>query len=163
MPPTSHAPRNLQEEIGKVTAFDCPEQEAFLNLIRTHAGLAGEFAQLFKEFALSEPQYNALRIVAAAGARGIRTEAIGDRMVARDPDTTRLIDRLVKAGLVSRTRSEEDRRCVLVGITDEGRQLLRRLRPRVDRMHRQQLGHLDPRELERLSELLFQARHPSTG
>lgn len=153
-------PRNLQEEIGKVTGFDCPEQEAFLNLLRTHAGLAGEFAQLFKEFGLSEPQYNALRIVAAAGTRGIRTETIGARMVARDPDTTRLIDRLVKAGLVSRRRSEEDRRCMLVGITDDGRQMLRRLRPRVDRMHREQLGHLDSRDLARLSELLFRARHP---
>ena len=153
-------PRNLQEEIGKVSAFDLPEQEAFLNLLRTHAELAGEFATLFKEFGLSEPQYNALRIVAAAGARGIRSETIGVQMIARDPDTTRLIDRLVKAGLVSRRRSEEDRRCMLVGITDEGRQMLRRLRPRVDRMHQEQLGHLDPRDLARLSELLFRARHP---
>lgn len=153
-------PRNLQEEIGKVSAFDLPEQEAFLNLLRTHAELAGEFATLFKEFGLSESQYNALRIVAAAGARGIRSEAIGVRMIARDPDTTRLIDRLVKAGLVSRRRSEEDRRCMLVGITDDGRQMLRRLRPRVDRMHREQLGHLDSRDLARLSELLFRARHP---
>lgn len=153
-------PRNLQEEIGKASGFDLPEQEAFLNLLRTHAELAAEFATLFKEFGLSEPQYNALRIVAAAGGRGIRSETIGVRMIARDPDTTRLIDRLVKAGLVSRARSEEDRRCMVVGITDDGRQLLRRLRPRVDRMHREQLGHLDRRELERLSELLFRARHP---
>ena len=160
MRPLSDSPRNLQEEIGKVSGFDCPEQEAFLNLVRTHAVLAGEFASLFKEFGLSEPQYNALRIVAAAGGRGIRTETIGARMVARDPDTTRLIDRLGKSGLVSRTRSEEDRRCVLVEITDEGRQVLRRLRPRVDRMHREQLGHLDSRDLARLSELLFRARHP---
>ena len=81
-------------------------------------------------------------------------------MVAWDLDTTRLIDRRAKAGLVSRTRSEEDRRCVVVGITDEGRPVLRRLRPRVDRMHREQLGHLDSRELDRLSELLFRARPP---
>ena len=79
-------PRNLQEEIGKVSAFDLPEQEAFLNLLRTHAELAGEFATLFKEFGLSEPQYNALRIVAAAGARGIRSETIGVQMIARDPE-----------------------------------------------------------------------------
>ena len=50
------------------------------------------------------------------GGRGIRTETIGTRMVAWDLDTTRLIDRLAKAGLVSRTRSEEDRRCVVVGM-----------------------------------------------
>ena len=131
-----------------------------MNLIRTHAGLAGEFASLFKDFARSEPRYDALRIVAAAGARGIRTERIGARRFARDPDATRLIDRLARAGLVSRTRSEENRRCVFVEITDEGRQMLRRLRPRVDRMHREQLGHVDSRDLARLGDLLFRARHP---
>lgn len=160
MPAARHAPRNLQEEIGKTTAFDCPEQEAYLNIVRTHAGLVGEFAQLFKEFGLSDAQYNALRIVGAAGARGVRSETVGAQMVARAPDTTRLIDRLVSAGLAARTRSEEDRRCVVVSITGEGRQVLRRLRPRVDRLHRQQLRHLGRRQLAQLNELLFRARHP---
>ena len=79
-----------------------------------------------------------------------------------DPEdaTTRLIDRLVSAGLAARARSEEDRRCVVVTITGEGRQVLRRLRPRVDRLHRQQLGHLGRRQLAELNELLFRARHP---
>ncbi|MAB71567.1 MAG: hypothetical protein CMJ54_03575 [Planctomycetaceae bacterium] len=97
---------------------------------------------------------------ASSPRRGIRTERIGARRFARDPDATRLIDRLARAGLVSRTRSEENRRCVFVEITDEGRQMLRRLRPRVDRMHREQLGHVDSRDLARLGDLLFRARHP---
>ena len=160
MPVTRHSPGSLQEEIGKTATFDCPEQEAYLNLVRTHSVLVGGFAQLFKEFGLSDAQYNALRIIGAAGPRGVRSETVGAQMVAKDPDTTRLIDRLVSAGLATRTRSEEDRRCVVVTITREGRQVLRRLRPRVERLHRQQLGHLGRRQLAQLNELLFRARHP---
>ena len=156
-PPT---PRNLQEEIGKSSAFELPEQEVFLNLVRTHASLLVEFSQLFKEHGISDSQYNALRIISAAGTKGLRSETIGLDMVAKDPDTTRLIDRLVKAKLAQRMRSEKDRRCVLVTITAEGRQLLRRLRPRVDRLHQHQLGHLSHRQLAQLNELLFSARNP---
>ncbi len=160
MPVTRHSPGSLQEEIGKTATFDCPEQEAYLNLVRTHSVLVGGFAQLFKEFGLSDAQYNALRIIGAAGPRGVRSETVGAQMVAKDPDTTRLIDRLVSAGLATRTRSEEDRRCVVATITGEGRQVLRRLRPRVERLHRQQLAHLGRRQLAQLNELLFRARHP---
>ena len=136
MPTANENPRNLQEEIGKTAAFDFPEQEAYLNLVRTHAVLVGEFAQLFKEFGLSDAKYNALRIIGAAGARGVFSETVGAQMVARDPDTTRLIDRLVKAGLVARTRSEEDRRCVVVSITPDGLSLIHISSPRDKRQSR---------------------------
>ncbi|MCA9297331.1 MAG: MarR family transcriptional regulator, partial [Phycisphaerales bacterium] len=136
------APGNLQEEIGKKTPFEEPEQEAYLNLLRTHAELHGQFDRLFREHGLSDPQYNALRIVAAAGTGGIHSETIGERMVARMPDTTRLIDRLERAGLVQRTRRADDRRCVLVTITTEGRRRLRAVGKSVTALHRAQLGHL---------------------
>ena len=153
-------PRNLQQEIGKLTAFDFPEQEASLNLARTHALISREFTRLFKEYGISDPQYNALRIVRAAGRNGVFSETIGSRMVTHDPDTTRLIDQLEKVDLVRRSRSTEDRRCVRVSITPEGRRLLLRLERKVHDLHRRQLGHLSRKQLEQLSRLLFLVRHP---
>ena len=141
-----------------LTAFAMPEQEAYLNLVRTHAVLSRELAGTFKEAGLSDAQYNALRIIGSAGKGGIRSEAVGERMVAKDPDTTRLIDRLERAGLVERKRLDEDRRCVVAVVTDEGRRVLRRLKPRVDQVHRQQLGHLSRAKLRQLNALLFEAR-----
>jgi DNA-binding MarR family transcriptional regulator len=152
-------PASLKDELGKSGSFDSPEQEAYLNLRRTHAVLSAQFARLFKEHGLSDPQYNALRIIAGAGRTGLHSETIGERMVAHDPDTTRLIDRLAKAGLVERRRDPEDRRCVTVCITDEGRRVLRRLAKPVRELHRAQLGHLSDRELKQLNDLLFKARH----
>lgn len=152
--------RNLQQEIGLKTPLDFPEQEAYLNLVRTGSALQGDFASLFKAHGLSEPQYNALRIIGGAGRDGIRSEQVGARMVARDPDTTRLIDRLVKAGLVERRRLAEDRRCVVVRTTAEGIQKLRALRKPVDTLHRSQLGHMTRADLETLNALLVTARHP---
>ena len=153
-------PRNLQQEIGKLNAFDFPEQEASLNLARTHAWISREFTRLFKDYGISDPQYNAMRIVAAAGRDGVLSETIGSRMVTHDPDTTRLIDKLEKVDLVRRSRPASDRRCVCVSITPEGRRLLLRVEKKVHDLHRRQLGHLSRRQLEQLSRLLFLARHP---
>ena len=153
-------PRNLQQELGKLKAFGFPEQEASLNLARTHALISRDFNQLFKAHGISDPQYNALHIVAAAGRDGVLSETIGARMVTHDPDTTRLIDQLVKADLVRRSRSTEDRRCVCVSITPEGRRLLHRVKKKVHDLHRRQLGHLGRKQLEQLSRLLFLVRHP---
>ena len=151
-------PSNLQEEIGKHKPFDLAEQEAYLNLVRTLSHVAGDFAALFRGHGLSEPQYNALRIVGSAGAEGIRSETIRERMVGLDPDVTRLVDRLERSKLVARTRCPVDRRCVYVVATTEGRALLRKLQPRVDALHRAQFGHMSRKDLDALNRLLFHAR-----
>jgi DNA-binding MarR family transcriptional regulator len=86
-------------------------------------------------------------------------DGIASDMVARDPDVTRLVDRLEKAGLVERRRSEDDRRVVLVRITPKGRALLRRLHDPVLALHRKQLAALGRERLRALSDLLAAARH----
>jgi DNA-binding MarR family transcriptional regulator len=154
-------PRNLQEELISSRPFDLPEQEAYLNLVRSHAVLSTHVSRMLKPFDLSEPQYNALRIIAGAGRSGIHSEEVGKRLVALAPDTTRLVDRLVQAGLVERGRSETDRRCVVLTITPRGRALLRRIAPAINQVHRDQLSHLNRRQLEQFNQLLFLARHPA--
>lgn len=156
----SAAPSTLQQELGKSQPFDSPQQEAYLNIARTYAVLNADFARMFREHGLSDPLYNALRIVAAGGTHGIRSEAIGEQMIARQPDTTRLVDRLLNAGLVRRKRLESDRRCVAVTITAKGRRVFDSLDDKVRALHRAQLGHLSRAQLSQLSSLLGEARRP---
>ena len=150
----------LQEEINKRHPFECPEQEATLNLVRTMDHLGQEFARLFHEHGLSGPQYNVLRILRGVGGAGLPCGEIAGQMVTHMPDITRLVDRLEAAGLVERRRTEEDRRVVLVTITPAGLDVLARLdRPVLD-LHRRQLGHLTRAELAELNRLLVKARRP---
>jgi len=156
-------PTNLQHEIGKRKPFDSPEQEAYLNILRTAAALSGAVFRMFKQHGLSEATYNILRILRgelAAGNEGVPCQTVGERLIAQVPDVTRLVDRLEQAGLARRSRTEQDRRVVLISITRKGLDLLEKLdRPLMD-LHKRQLGHMKRTELEELSGLLVKARHP---
>src|SRR4051794_37405105 len=99
----------LQHEIGKRKPFECAEEEALLSIIRTADVFHRTIAELFKPFDLSSTQYNVLRILRGtcpAGTSGLACSAIADQMLTRDPDMTRLLDRLEKRGLISRAREE---------------------------------------------------------
>ena len=154
------APSPLQRELGKRNPFDCPEQEACLNLLRTLDHVEGAFARLLAEHHISGPQYNVLRILRGHGGEGVPTSVILGEMVTRMPDVTRLVDRLEQAGLARRRRTPEDRRLVLVQITRAGLDLLARLDRPVVELHRRLLGHLSRPELEQLNALLVKARRP---
>jgi len=147
----------LQREIGKLRPFDSLEQEAALNLHRTSDALAALEAETFKDADVSPTQYNVLRILRGAG-EPMSCGDIAQRMITRDPDMTRLLDRLEKRGLVSRCRGTKDRRVVHAKITQAGLQLLATLDQPVIEMHRRQLGHLGEEKLKQLIALLEEAR-----
>ena len=132
-------------------------QQAYLSLFRTHEALLFEFKVLLKEQGLSEPQYNVLRILRGNG-KPLQVFQVAERMLTREPDITRLIDRLVREKLVERTRCEEDRRVVWVSLTTKGWERVNKLDRPVMALHRKQLGRLGVRKLGLLSELLEQAR-----
>ena len=106
---------------------------------------------------ITPSQYNVLRILRGSLPDGLASSEIADRMITRDPDITRLVDRLEKRGLVTRVRGRQDRRIVEVRITGKGQELLNTLDGHVDRFPRNMLGHLGPRKLEQLRVLLDQA------
>jgi DNA-binding MarR family transcriptional regulator len=133
------------------------EESAFLELMRTTDMLSRGFAPLLKAEELSSTQYNVLRILRGA-PEGLPCGEIGNRMITRDPDITRLLDRLEKRGLVSRCREAKDRRMVLTRITDAGLELLARLDAPVQETHRAQMGHLGGERLQALVELVRAAR-----
>ena len=132
-------------------------QEVYLTLFRTHEALLFEFKVLFKELGLSEPQYNALRILRANG-KPLPVYQVAERMLTREPDITRIFDRLVRGEFVERTRCEEDRRVVWVDLTAKGKGILKKLDRPLMALHRKQLGHLGVRKLRSLRELLEEAR-----
>jgi len=133
------------------------EEAAFLDLLRTCDLLSRGPAQVLKNEDLSATQYNVLRILRGA-PEGLPCGEIASRMITRDPDITRLLDRLEKRGLISRWRETKDRRMVMARISPEGLKLLTRLDEPVQEAHRKQLGHLGRARLRALSELLAAAR-----
>jgi len=137
------------------SAFASAEQEALLGLLIAAARIAEPWEKFLKATAgLTSNQYNVLRILRGSHPSRLACSEIADRMIARDPDITRLVDRLTRQGLVSRVRGRQDRRVVEVGITEKGRELLRSLDPHVGRMPQAVLGHLGAAKLKQLVRLL---------
>jgi DNA-binding MarR family transcriptional regulator len=128
-----------------------------VDLVRTCDLLSRGPAQLLKTEDLSATQYNVLRILRGA-PQGLPCGEIASRMITRDPDITRLLDRLEKRGLISRWRETKDRRVVMARITSEGLKLLTRLDEPVQEVHRKQLGHMGRDRLRALLTLLESAR-----
>jgi DNA-binding MarR family transcriptional regulator len=149
----------MPQKASKPQHAPCPEESVFLDLLRTSDVLSRRLAQVLKNGDLSSNQYNVLRILRGA-PEGLPCGEIGSRMITRDPDITRLLDRLEKRGLISRCRETRDRRMVLTRISPEGLKLLARLDEPVQEAHREQLGHLGRERLKALSELLRDSRGP---
>lgn len=148
----------LQAELRQRKPFSSPEHEAVLSIARTAAVLEHSTGEALKLHGLTPTQYNALRILRGAGAEGLCRNEVRDRLVARVPDATRLLDRLSEMGLVVRAREGEDRRFVRTRITRAGVDVLEPLDAIIAALHRRQLGHLGHEKLRRLIALLEEAR-----
>jgi DNA-binding MarR family transcriptional regulator len=135
----------------------CPEEVTYLELCRTADILSRGVSEVLKVEELSPNQYNVLRILRGA-PEGLPCGEIGTRMITRDPDITRLLDRLEKRGLIVRSREAQDRRRVMARIERAGLHLLARLDEPVREAHRRQLGHLGRDRLRNLNELLEMVR-----
>lgn len=133
------------------------EEQAFIALAVTTDQLARRFEPVLKAADISPTQYNVLRILRGT-PEGLACSEIGNRMISRDPDITRLLARLEKRGLVSRCRETKDRRIVLTRITAAGLALLAQLDAPLLETHHLLLGHLGPERLKTLLGLLDEAR-----
>jgi DNA-binding MarR family transcriptional regulator len=137
--------------------IECPEETTFLELCRTTDFLSRRLAVVLKAEDLSANQYNVLRILRGS-PDGLPCGEIGNRMITRDPDITRLLDRLEKRHLIARSRQTKDRRMVMGRIAPDGIKLLARMDQPVREAHQAQLGHLGRERLRALTELLQAAR-----
>ncbi|MGA2206105.1 MAG: MarR family transcriptional regulator [Terracidiphilus sp.] len=149
---------NLKQEINQNAPFSSLEEEAFLNLLRTSDCLRRGFHLKTRGWGLTSTQYNVLRILRGAQPAGLACAAIGARMVAADPDITRLLARLKGLKLIRQHRDRNDRRVVWTRISDAGLELLRAMDPVVQRVPVELLGHLNRAELTETIRLLELAR-----
>jgi DNA-binding MarR family transcriptional regulator len=147
-------PPGLQVELKQKRPFTSREQEAYLALLRTADALQVRMETKLKEFGLTGTQYNALRILRGAGQEGLPCSDIGERMITRDPDITRLLDRLQKRGLVERLRGKQDRRVIYGKITATGLKLLHDLDGPIEKHGREMLRHAGQARLKQLIDLL---------
>lgn len=149
---------DLQKELKQTKPWKNREEELYLNLARTAEALSWKVTELLKSYELTGVQYNVLRILRGAGSAGLICSEISERLITKDSDITRLLERLENRGLISRERSEKDRRIVIVRITDAGLTLLAEIDEPVIDLHRRQLGHLGENLLDQLNALLVLAR-----
>ncbi|HEX6630308.1 MAG TPA: MarR family transcriptional regulator [Gemmatimonadaceae bacterium] len=148
----------LRQQLKQRRPFRSIEAEVFLNVLRTSTTFVGQLVEVLRPYELTQPQYNVLRILRGAGAVGLPCGEVGERMVSREPDVTRLLDRMEQRGLVARARDAADRRVVTARLTADGRKLVDALDAPVEALHARQLGHLSAADLRTLNALLESAR-----
>lgn len=134
------------------------EAETYIHLLRTADALSRPIEQVLDSAGLSSPQYNVLRILRGAGTDGLACREIGERMIAHNPDITRLLDRLERRGLIRRARDQRDRRVITTRITNAGLRILKKLDGPVHAAHHKQFRHMSRRKLAALVKLLEEAR-----
>jgi DNA-binding MarR family transcriptional regulator len=145
----------------------CPathlEDQIFVALVKAADSLSQQAEQLIKSAGLTGAQYNVLRILRGAEPTGLLCRGISERMISRDPDITRLLDRMEKSNLITRERQTDDRRVILTRITSEGLKLLKKLDRPVHELHKNQFRHMSPSRLRQLAELLNEVEKREPG
>ena len=136
---------------------ESPEAQVFVSLLRAADALSRGTEALLKPHSLSGTQYNILRILRGAGPAGLACREVGCRLISRDPDITRLLDRMESRGLIARARETRDRRVVKTRITEAGLRILAELDQPVRALHRRQFRSLTAKQLRQLSVLLDRA------
>lgn len=148
----------LAKEIKMIRGFPSLEAEAYLNLQRTAWATLDEVSKMMRGQGVTPQQYNVLRILRGAGEDGLMCSEISNRMLTRDSDVTRLLDKLERHGYVQRERSTEDRRVVIAVITEKGRDLAEELLEPLHQKHVERFGKLGAEKLRTLIELLEEVR-----
>ncbi len=147
----------LEDEI-KMKKFKSPQHKAGLNIVFTGYWLGSRINTVLKDYDLSEPQYNILRILRGRHPEPANLFILQDRMLSKMSNTTRLVEKLRVKGLVSRDICADNRRKVEICITQAGLDLLKTLDPLVDGQDSEVFGKLSDEEAETLNQLLEKLR-----
>ncbi|HEY7509211.1 MAG TPA: MarR family transcriptional regulator [Vicinamibacteria bacterium] len=148
----------IQREIRQRRPFQSRSQEGVIALLRTADVVRRVLARVVEPHGITLQQYNVLRILRGAGAEGLPTLEVGERMIEQTPGVTRLLDRLEAKGLVRRKRCPHDRRQVLCFATPAARRLVDQLDAPMDRADRDALRALETGELDALLRALDRVR-----
>lgn len=148
----------LKQEISQQRPFSSLEEEALLNVLRTSDCLQRTFQRRTKDWGITSTQYNVLRILRGSQPQGLTCSAIGERMIAADPDITRLLARMRAIRLIKQQRDRHDRRVLWTHISSAGLELLQKMDPEIQAAPKELLGHLRQADLTELIRLLEVAR-----
>jgi DNA-binding MarR family transcriptional regulator len=151
-------PTALHDEVPHKKPSKSLDEEALVSIARTAALFREYIERLLAPHGLSMTQYNVLRILRGAGPKGLCRNEIGQRLISRMPDVSRLLDRMEQAGLVRRVRGTEDRRLVNTRLTEQGRTLVNDLDPIVAKSQSERLAHMTQDQLRTLIDLLSLVR-----
>jgi DNA-binding MarR family transcriptional regulator len=151
--------KGIREELKQSKPFFSAAQEAFLSIQRTADALSQKVEQFLKPWEISGTQYNVLRILRGAGPEGLRCGEIGERMVAHDPDITRLLDRMEKSGWIERARDTRDRRVVLTCINRRGLDLLKEIDKPIEAFTQELGSHIPEKRFRELIDILDEIRN----
>jgi DNA-binding MarR family transcriptional regulator len=145
----------IEKTLRQTKPFPSAEGEVLVGLQIIANRLRDRWGRFLKSTAdLTVNQYNVLRILRGAHPESRTCGEIAERMIERDPDITRLLDRLSKQGLADRTRDEKDRRVVRTGITTKGLAVLDRLDVAASSQSTTLLDQLGDERLEHLRATL---------
>ena len=147
----------LEAEI-RTKKFENPFQRTNLNIVFTANWLNEKFNALFKNFDLSQQQYNVLRILRGQKGYPINLIDIQSRMLQKNSNATRLVEKLKQKGLVERILCEENRRKVEISITSQGLRLLKKMDPLISQIEDDTFNALTENEANTLSDLLDKLR-----
>lgn len=151
-------PSTMHAEMRQPRPFRSDARAATVALLRTASVVGRAIGRVLEPWGLSVAQYNALRVVRGAGAGGIATLAVRERMIEEGTTITRLLDKLETAGLITRERDFPDRRQVICVATPAGKRLLDEIDPKVDAADEAAVAALDQKQLATFVALLDRVR-----
>ncbi|HEX6914968.1 MAG TPA: MarR family transcriptional regulator [Chitinophagaceae bacterium] len=147
---------SIRNEIRQQRQFRNEHQKAAVNILFSSNWLMEQIKKFLQQEDITPQQYNILRILRGSG-RPLSTLQIRERMLDKMSDTSRIVDRLLKKGLVEKKTSEADKRLVDVTISADGLQLLERLDKRNEALDGI-LSKLSTEEAQTLNDLLDKMR-----
>lgn len=146
----------IEEEINQ-SKFNSAGEKAIVNIIYTANAIQDVYKSALKDYGLSLPQYNVLRILKGRMDGHATCGDLKEVMLDKNPDVTRLCDKLVDKKLILRNSNKNNRRQILLKISDKGIQTLEELSPLFDSM-RTSLGSISDKELLEFSDTLDRIR-----
>ncbi len=147
----------LQDEL-KMKKFASEYHRASLNIMFTGFWLSEQFNEVLKPFAISEQQFNVLRILRGQNEKAINLLSVQERMIQKMSNATRLVEKLKKKGYVERKICEVNRRQVDISITDKGLQLLEELDAKVKLYEAKIFKNINEKEAKLIADLLDKLR-----
>lgn len=146
----------IEDEIKQAT-FRSPHQKLAINILFTSWWLVTQHKDFFKSFKITNQQFNILRILRGQGDRSISGMEIKKRMIDKNSDVSRLLDRLAVKKLIEKSQCPSDKRAADIKITEKGLALLKEIDPLIDKLEKS-IWSLDANEIHQLSDLLDKCR-----